>query len=269
MDDYEIEQYMISKEKFTIPEIQQQFHLEYGEVRRYFYDLQETREIILKEGQFYYNFKNEEIFDLYRTMLWECVRDRSYNKFKLRCEYRLDAEDISGFEAWLRIHNYYDFISDKILITREEFIKRFGKIEEVDEKDSTFEDIVEEIRKLELDKNGLEGKETKEELETDDEEEEKDLEQEEEKSDNDMTEIMSTLQEEDTVLKTCDDLMRELLEGHSIKTKADFLSLAEQRLTIDEQKMPAFRDTLESVIEDVKKMTEIEFKSYLVRLLKK
>ncbi len=266
---FEIEQYMKKNKSFTIPEIQQKFQLKYIDARSFFKQLEENHQIFMKKGiQFGYNFAIEKTLDQYRKILWNCILENEYHKYDVRRKYNMTSSESNEFEKWLNINNYYDFETDIILISKEEFINRYGKI-----KDNKPKKDKESVKKSYDDLFSINADDDDDEFNFDklqklinlnaDEDEDDD----DEDEDDDIIE-KGDLLEIDNFQMQYERIFKIYLEKDPSMTKKQFISFIESQFGEEHILFPA-RQILVNIIKNVKDLSEEEFQKLRASILAK
>ena len=138
MNEKEIERYMIASKIVSIPEVQKRFGLGYKEAHSYFTKLIKKEKLSLKDDLHYeYNGRVEKIPPVYLKALWDCVEHHEVDSDYIKKKYNLSTPTVNIMLEWMKDN---EFIEDSpfpdVLLTKQEFIERFGTIEEEQEEDN-------------------------------------------------------------------------------------------------------------------------------------
>ncbi|MDE7213118.1 MAG: hypothetical protein K2N42_00895 [Anaeroplasmataceae bacterium] len=138
MNEKEIVRYIIASKTVSIPEVQKRFGLGYKEAHSYFTKLIKEEKLSLKDDlHFEYNGRVEKIPPVYLKALWDCIEHHDVDSNYIKAKYNLSTPTVNIMLEWMKDN---EFIEDSpfpdILLTKQEFIERFGIIEEEQEEDN-------------------------------------------------------------------------------------------------------------------------------------
>lgn len=132
MKNFKVESYLIKNKIATIPEIQKKFDLDYKEVRNFFSALVKRGKLVLMdELHFEYINQPNKIPEIYKKVLWECIQKEKVSFIDIQKKYELSPPAVKTIVKWMEDNGFVSSPPFNILLmTKEEFIERFGQIEE-------------------------------------------------------------------------------------------------------------------------------------------
>ncbi len=128
----EVERYIITKKIVSIPEVQKSLNLGYREVRAIFSKLVEQNKLTLVDDLYYtYEEKTEEIPQIYKEVLWDCIKRGDVSTVYLQSRFALSMATVRKIVDWMTEE---EFIGEppfqEIYLTKNDFIERFGAMED-------------------------------------------------------------------------------------------------------------------------------------------
>lgn len=150
MQDVEIKNYILSQSEIEAPSLQKQFSISYGEVKSVLDELEKDGKVQFKSGVVYtvnkvqpseennapyYNPQSEYEAKCINA-LWVCIKFGSVNVSTIQRRCSVGYSMARNMIDWMEQNGYIsEYPMQRILISRDEFIKKFGNPEAIGDDD--------------------------------------------------------------------------------------------------------------------------------------
>ena len=135
----EIKKYIISQTEFQVPFVQNMFSVSYPEMKEVLDELIKERKIEFVSGMTYkVIYQSAQLYKpaddmeaLYIKILWSCIKGGSAYTFTVQRRFNIGYAAAARAIDWLEDNGYVSPYPERsVLITEEDFIRKFGPVDE-------------------------------------------------------------------------------------------------------------------------------------------